>query len=172
MAPRAPMRPKTRFNAWYVVLAVAGVLLLQYLYVQSQEIEPIPYSRFEQLLNEGKIKSVAITDRQIVGDFKAPVHFVDYAVLPPGASIGRHRHGRDEELYLVLEGSGMLHLDGRDVRVGPGSVIVNRAGGVHGLRNDTEAPLRLFVIEVGLAASGAAAREATGNGALEHEADA
>jgi len=73
MAPRAPMQPETKFNAWYIVLAVLGVLFLQYLYVQSQEIEPIPYSVFERLLNEGKIKSIAITDRQIVGEFKAPV---------------------------------------------------------------------------------------------------
>ena len=72
MAPKAPMQPKVRFNTWYIVLAVMGVLLLQYFYVQSQQVEPIPYSAFERLLNEGQIKSVAITDRQIVGEFKAP----------------------------------------------------------------------------------------------------
>jgi mannose-6-phosphate isomerase-like protein (cupin superfamily) len=88
-------------------------------------------------------------------DFEAPVHFVDYAVLPPGASIGRHTHGRDEELYLVLEGSGTMHLDGREFRVGPGTVILNRAGGTHALRNDSDAPIRLFVVEVGLADGGA-----------------
>jgi cell division protease FtsH len=66
------MQPKVRFNTWYIVLAVVGVLVLQYFYVQSQQVEPIPYSTFEKLLNEGQIKSVAITDRQIVGEFKAP----------------------------------------------------------------------------------------------------
>ena len=30
MAQKAPMEPKTKFNTWYIVLAVAGVLLLQY----------------------------------------------------------------------------------------------------------------------------------------------
>lgn len=39
------------------------------------------------------------------------MHFVDYAVLPPGASIGVHTHGRNGELYLVLEGTGTMHLD-------------------------------------------------------------
>src|SRR6185436_5960791 len=72
MAQKTPMEPKTKFNAWYIVLAVAGVLLLQYFYVQSQQVEPIPNSTFERLLNEGQIKSVAITDKQIVGEFKAP----------------------------------------------------------------------------------------------------
>lgn len=91
--------------------------------------------------------------------FASPCHFVDYAVLPPGASIGVHTHGRNEELYLVLEGTGTMHLDGQEFGVRPGSLIRNRVGGTHGLRNDGAGPLRLFVIEVGLA--GDAPAEAT-----------
>ena len=96
---------------------------------------------------QGTIAFRRVFDR---ADFAGPLHFVDYAVLPPGASIGRHTHGPDEELYLVLEGTGTMHLDGEEFRVGPGSVILNRAGGTHGLRNDSDAPIRLFVVEVGL----------------------
>jgi len=95
----------------------------------------------------GAIGFLRLFDR---ADFTAPVHFVDYAVLPPGASIGRHTHGRNEELYLVLEGNGLMHLDGTEFRVGPGSVIVNRPGGTHGLKNDSDRDLRLFVVEIGL----------------------
>lgn len=80
--------------------------------------------------------------------FDGPWNFVDYAVLPPGTSIGRHTHGADEELYLILEGHGTMHLDGEDFEVSPGSLVLNRAGGTHGLRNDGEEPLRLFVVEV------------------------
>ena len=72
MANRAPMEPKTKFNVWFIVLAVLGVLALQYFYAQSQEVEPIPYSTFERLLNEGKIKTIAITDKHIAGEFKTP----------------------------------------------------------------------------------------------------
>ena len=80
--------------------------------------------------------------------FTGPWNFVDYAVLPPGASIGIHTHGENEELYLVLEGQGIMHLDGETFQVRPGSVILNRPGGTHGLRNDGEAPLKIFVVEV------------------------
>ncbi len=80
--------------------------------------------------------------------FRGPWNFVDYAVLPPGASIGRHTHGENEELYLVLEGEGRMHLDGRELHVRPGSVILNGPGGTHGLRNDGDVPLKLFVVEV------------------------
>ncbi len=72
MPQKTPIVPKNRFNALYIVLAVAGVLLLQYFYGVSQQVEPIPYSTFERLLNEGQIKSVSITDRQIVGEYKTP----------------------------------------------------------------------------------------------------
>ncbi len=87
MAQKTPMEPKAKFNTWYVVLAVAGVLLLQYFYGLSQQAAPIPYSTFEKMLNEGKIKSVAISDRQIVGEFKAPedgnTRFITTRVEPP-----------------------------------------------------------------------------------------
>src|SRR5690242_15448287 len=72
MPQKTPIVPKSRFNTWYIVLAVAGVLALQYFYGISQQVEPIPYSTFERLLNEGQIKSVSISDRQIVGEFKTP----------------------------------------------------------------------------------------------------
>lgn len=87
-------------------------------------------------------------------DFDAPCNFVDYAILPPGASIGVHRHGADEEIYLVLSGSGTMTRDGEEFAVGVGAVIVNRAGGEHGLRNTGDTPLRLFVVEIALAPSG------------------
>ena len=66
------MEPKTKFNAWYLVLAVLGVLALQYFYAQSQSVEPISYSLFERMLNEGKIKSISISDKQLLGEFPAP----------------------------------------------------------------------------------------------------
>ena len=88
-------------------------------------------------------------------DFVGPCNFVDYAVLPPGSSIGRHRHGHDEEIYLVLSGQGTMQRDGETFRVGPGSVVVNRVHGEHGLRNDGDEVLRLFVVEIAAGAAGA-----------------
>ncbi|MEJ7598826.1 MAG: cupin domain-containing protein [Kofleriaceae bacterium] len=76
-------------------------------------------------------------------------NFIDYAVIPPGASIGRHRHAdSEEELYLVLEGTGELWRDGDHLAVRAGDVIRNRPGGEHGLVNTGAGSLRLFVIEV------------------------
>lgn len=83
-------------------------------------------------------------------EFRGPWNFVDYAVLPPGTSIGKHRHGANEELYVILEGEGTLHLEGREHRVRSGHVVVNPPGGTHGLRNHGTGPLRILVVEIPL----------------------
>ncbi len=88
--------------------------------------------------------------------FEGPWSFVDYAVLAPGVSIGRHTHGANEELYLILEGRGTMHRDGEDFPVRAGDVVLNRKHGTHGLVNDSDAPLRLFVVEVRADAPGRA----------------
>lgn len=108
-------------------------------------LDQLPLDEVESHGGEGKILFNRVWG---AGDFSGPWNFVDYAVLPPGSSIGRHTHGANEELYLVLEGEGLMHLDGREFRVRPGSVVLNRPGGTHGLCNDRSDPLKLFVIEV------------------------
>ena len=75
--------------------------------------------------------------------------FLDLSVIPPGATIGAHTHTMDnEELYIVVSGTGVMMLDGEEFPVGPGHVVINRPGGTHGLRNTGAANMRLVVIEV------------------------
>lgn len=80
----------------------------------------------------------------------APLAFVDLVVVPVGAAIGRHEHGADEEVYVVVSGTGEMVVDGSRFGVGPGHVVVNRPGGTHELANTGAEPLRLVVVDVGL----------------------
>ncbi|MFB0619090.1 cupin domain-containing protein [Streptomyces sp. AGS-58] len=82
-------------------------------------------------------------------DTPAPIAFVDLVELPPGTSIGRHRHADDRETYVILAGRGRMTLDGEVFEVREGDVIPNRPYGEHGLTNDSEGLLRLLVFEVG-----------------------
>jgi uncharacterized cupin superfamily protein len=80
-------------------------------------------------------------------DFESKLRFFNYTILPPGSSIGYHTHGNDEEVYVILEGSGVMTVDNEIERVAAGDVIVNRCFGSHGLVNDSDKDLRILVFE-------------------------
>src|SRR3954449_10342645 len=82
------------------------------------------------------------------GTARTAFNFVDLTIVPPGAEIGRHTHGMDnEETYIVVAGRGQMESGDRSFAVTPGMVIVNRPGGTHGLVNTGPEDLRLVVIE-------------------------
>jgi len=83
-------------------------------------------------------------------DFKSDIDFCDRVVIPPGSTIGYHRHGNNEEMYVVLEGEGLMTLDGKEVVVRKGDMILNPPGGEHGLVNNSSSDIDLLVIQVSI----------------------
>ena len=82
-----------------------------------------------------------------------PYNFVDFVRVPPGSDIAFHRHASDnQEIYVIIAGTGRMRLEDREYPAGPGSLFVNPPGGAHGLTNTGPAELRLIVIEVPVAA--------------------
>lgn len=69
-------------------------------------------------------------------------------VLPPGTSIGVHRHADDEEYYYILSGHGVMTLDGQRHAVGRGDMTAVFPGGEHGLENTGASDLRVLVFAV------------------------
>ena len=55
------------------------------------------------------------------------------ASLEPGRSTRRHYHAANEEIYLIIEGSGSLEVDGDTRDVGPGDAILIAPGAWHEL---------------------------------------
>ena len=76
-----------------------------------------------------------------------------------------HRHDQPE-IYLILEGTGILTLDGQDTTVTAGSAVFIPGNGEHGLRQGSEncsrLPSRLLV------ADGWGVRGALGRGEAVH----
>ncbi|MBI4776429.1 MAG: ATP-dependent metallopeptidase FtsH/Yme1/Tma family protein [Deltaproteobacteria bacterium] len=62
---------KARFSIWYVLLGVWVVLLIQNMLVSALSVERIPYSQFLKLLQEGKIKEIAVSQNTIEGRIQA-----------------------------------------------------------------------------------------------------
>jgi mannose-6-phosphate isomerase-like protein (cupin superfamily) len=95
---------------------------------------------------EGLIRFARVADRSAL---LGGCNFIDLAELPPGTSIGTHTHrSSEEELYLVLEGSGHMVRNGEAFDVAAGDLIRNPPGGTHSLRNTGSGPLRIFVFEL------------------------
>lgn len=99
-------------------------------------------------------------------EFGGSVVFFHEVTIPPGVVEGTHRHIGSEELYYVVEGQGFAYLgfdddpklanvapvekdiygfgsrQVRKVPVQPGSVIFTKSGGIHGIENTGNSPLR------------------------------
>jgi uncharacterized cupin superfamily protein len=81
-------------------------------------------------------------------DFLGKWGCVEYVAVPAGSSIPVHKHDQDEEIYFIFEGEGILTVDGKEVRVGPGAVAACRRKGSHGLTNTSEREIRLIVVAI------------------------
>ena len=66
-------RKQTGFNLGYVLLAVMGVLFFQDYWTRREAVATIPYSQFQTLVREDKIKSVVVGQDQLSGEFKEPI---------------------------------------------------------------------------------------------------
>ncbi len=76
------------------------------------------------------------------------MRFIHDVVLPPGTSIGIHRHTKDQEYYYFISGCGIMTLDGREYEVSAGDIAAVLPGGSHGLANRSNSALRVIVINV------------------------
>jgi mannose-6-phosphate isomerase-like protein (cupin superfamily) len=62
----------------------------------------------------------------------------------PGAAIGYHLQ-REDEIYYVLSGRGMMTIDGKEFEVGPGDAILTRPGSSHGLKQTGKEDLVILI---------------------------
>jgi mannose-6-phosphate isomerase-like protein (cupin superfamily) len=66
------------------------------------------------------------------------------ATLAPGSATRRHYHGVTEEIYVLLEGSGEMEVDGDRVPVGSGDAVLIPPKAWHQIRADPESELRFL----------------------------
>jgi mannose-6-phosphate isomerase-like protein (cupin superfamily) len=53
--------------------------------------------------------------------------------LKPGSAIGYHQQ-KEDEIYYVLSGRGVMTIDGKSFEVTPGTAVLTRPGSSHGLK--------------------------------------
>lgn len=81
----------------------------------------------------------------------APANFLIYDI-PPGCSEGAHVHntadpalGPFDEYYYIIEGSGVMPIDGERVPVSAGDHVHTPMGVYHGIENSGTDTLRVFL---------------------------
>lgn len=83
-------------------------------------------------------------------DFKSNIDFIDRVVIPPNSTVGYHKHGNNEEMYIILDGNGEMTLNGKKIQVTKGDMILNQPSGEHGLVNNSSENIDVLVIQVSL----------------------
>ena len=89
---------KYHINFWYIIGVVLAMLLIQDLYLESRKLSPIPYSQFEKLVDEDKVKEVWISQNQIQGTLTEALpdgtkDFITTRVQPPELAENLTKHG-------------------------------------------------------------------------------
>jgi mannose-6-phosphate isomerase-like protein (cupin superfamily) len=76
------------------------------------------------------------TIRSILDRANAPVRnqSLAEATVEAGRVTERHYHRLSEEIYFILEGEGVMEIDGEERRVGPGDGILIPRGAWHRIR--------------------------------------
>jgi len=88
---------KYHINFWYIIGVVLAMMLIQDVYLASRKLTPIPYSQFEQLISEDKVKEVWISQNQIQGTLKEALpdgakDFITTRVQPPELAENLTKH--------------------------------------------------------------------------------
>ena len=84
--------------------------------------------------------------------FRTNWAYVDHLLLPPGTSLGKHRHQGVEEVFYVMHGSGTFRLGAGDreetAPVSEGDVVPVLLGEAHSVAPGSETSLELMIIGV------------------------
>lgn len=137
-------------------------------FFNANDVQPVRYRNAMMTPGNPESRDDNVIEMKwlIQRELGSSVVFFHEVTIPPGTVEGTHRHIGTEEVYFVIEGTGIAYMaDGddpnnakyplverdiytlgklkcRELPVEPGSVIFTKSGGVHGIRNDGAKPLK------------------------------
>ena len=79
-------------------------------------------------------------------DFGAAVRLCAKLILPPGASIGPHRHDNEDEVFIIQRGRGIVDDGRQQTPVTAGDVTITGRGESHSIANAGSEDLEITAI--------------------------
>lgn len=119
---------------------------------QKHMKKPSVYSFSPQSMPQGESHGglgTLLATRAVEHALGSAIRHIDQVVLHPGATIGAHQHGSDnEEIYVVISGGGTMLIEDMELDVAAGDIVHNPPNGRHGFVNNKSQDAWLVVIEV------------------------
>ena len=107
------------------------------------EVEPL-----ERQNEHGGERQIYLRRLCSAQDYRTPIDFVDFTVIPPKSTIGWHSHHGNEETYFIAFGSPLVKVEEEQRRLSRGDIAVVREGQSHQLINDTQEDVEILVFQV------------------------
>lgn len=80
--------------------------------------------------------------------FKTKIDFVDFVIVKPNETIGKHKHALNEEIYFVIKGNGVMSINEHQYKVSTGDFVVNSFYDTHELVNNSNTNIELLIFQV------------------------
>ena len=78
--------------------------------------------------------------------FESPRLLVGLNAFEPGQEHALHAHAGQDKVYQVIEGQGLFLLEGRELTMGAGDLLIAPEGIAHGVRNTGNGRLLVLAI--------------------------
>ena len=84
------------------------------------------------------------------GDFYSNWAYVDHLLLPPGASLGKHRHEGLEEIFYVMQGEGLAEAGMESAPIRKGDAVPIMLNEQHAMVNTGTTDLEFMIIGIAM----------------------
>lgn len=87
-------------------------------------------------------------------DFDEPGHLLQVVTIPPDTRQRKHSHGKQTEMFYILQGEATITINDIDYLAKPGDAFICSPGDVHNVWNKTNKDFRLVVFKINLPEEG------------------